>query len=93
MHPDLDPYQLGALARKRQQRRVEGRPVIVMPLPEGLSTHESGAGPEVTVRPHERTRLPEVPNRARRRVGRSPVRSLLATNFQAEAHGQGVKRP
>ena len=92
-HPALDPYQLGTLARKGQQRRVEDRPVIVMPLPEGLSTHESGAGPEVTVRPHERTRLPEVPNRARRRVGRSPVRSLLATNFQAEAPRAGRETP
>ena len=64
-----------------------------MPLPERLRSDEGGAGAKVTVRPHEGTGLPEVPDRARRGVGRGPVRRLLAANLDAEAPRTGIKTP
>ena len=83
----------GVLARKAQQLGVEGRPVIVMPGPEGFRADKGCAGAEVTVRPHEGAGLTEVPDRARGGVGRGPVRRLLAANLEAEAPRTGIEAP
>ena len=81
------------LARQAQQLRVERRPILVVPRPKGLRSDKSGGGSEITIRPHEGAGLPEVTDRARRRIGRSPMRNLLTTDFKTEAPGTGITPP